>query len=154
MAVIRDPMKLPGRRSTIYPAEHASGFDKRIKRALGDAGGLTQFGVNMTTLEPGAVSSLRHWHANEDEFVFILAGEATLVTDAGEELLGPGMAATFPAGEANAHQLANRSAAPVTYLEIGTRASEDEATYPDVDLRFIKRGGRRGFVRKSGEPYE
>ena len=154
MPVIRDPMKLPGRRSTIYPAEYASGFDRRVKRALGDAGGLTQFGVNVTTLEPGAVSALRHWHTNEDELVFILEGEATLVTDAGEELLGPGMAAAFPAGEPNAHQLVNRSDAPVTYLEIGTRAAEDEATYPDVDLRFIKRNGRRTFVRKSGEPYE
>lgn len=154
MAVIREPLKLPGRRSTIYPAKFAAGFDKRLKRALGDAGGLTQFGVNLTTLDPGAISALRHWHANEDEFVYILEGEVTLVTEKGEELLGPGMAVTFPAGEPNAHQLVNRSSAPVTYLEVGTRAAEDEATYPDVDLRFIKRDGRRTFVRKTGEPYE
>ena len=154
MAVIRDPMKLNGRRSTIYPAEFAAGFDKRIKRAIGDAGGLTQFGVNLTTLEPGGVSSLRHWHAKEDEFVFILEGEVMLVTDSGEEPLSAGMAATFPAGVADAHQLVNHSDAPVTYLEIGTRAAEDEATYPDLDLRFIKREGARSFVRKSGEPYE
>jgi len=154
MAVIRDPMKLPGRRSTIYPAEFAAAFDKRLKRALGDAGGLTQFGVNLTTLEPGGLSALRHWHAREDEFVFILEGEVMLVTDAGEELLSAGMAATFPAGVPDAHQLVNRSDAPVTYLEIGTRAAEDEANYPDIDLRFIKREGQRCFVRKSGEPYE
>ncbi|WP_083556591.1 cupin domain-containing protein [Hyphomicrobium sp. NDB2Meth4] len=154
MAVIRDPMNLPGRRSTIYPAEFAAGFDKRIKRALGDAGGLTQFGVNLTTLEPGGVSSLRHWHAKEDEFIFILEGEAVLVTEAGEELLGAGMAATFPAGVPDAHQLVNRSNAPVSYLEIGTRAEDDEANYPDIDLRFLKREGQRSFVRKSGEPYE
>lgn len=154
MAVIRDPMNVAGRRSTIYPAEFAAGFDKRLKRPLGDAGGLSQFGVNLTTLEPGGISALRHWHANEDEFVFILEGEATLVTDAGEEILGPGMAATFPAGEPNGHQLVNRSSAPVTYLEVGTRATEDEATYPDVDLRYFKRDGLRAFVRKSGEPYE
>jgi uncharacterized cupin superfamily protein len=154
MAVIRDPMKLAGRRSTIYPAEFAGGFDRRIKRALGDAGGLTQFGVNLTTLEPGAVSALRHWHAKEDEFVYVLVGELMLVTDAGEEPLLPGMAATFPAGEANAHQLVNRSDAPATYLEVGTRSLDDEIDYPDVDLRFVKRDGRRSFVRKSGEPYE
>jgi uncharacterized cupin superfamily protein len=154
MAVIRDPMNVAGRRTTIYPAEFATGFDKRIKRALGDAGGLTQFGVNLTTLEPGGVSALRHWHAKEDEFVYVIDGELTLITNAGEEILHPGMAASFPAGVPDAHQIINRSVAPATYLEIGTRASEDEATYPDVDLRYIKREGRRGFVRKSGEPYE
>lgn len=154
MAVIREPMKVPGRRSTIYPAKFAAGFDKRTKRALGDAGGLTQFGVNLTTLDPGAVSALRHWHVNEDEFVYVLEGELTLITDKGEELLGAGMAAAFPAGEPNAHQLVNRSQRPATYLEVGTRASVDEIAYPDVDLRFFKRDGRRTFVRKTGEPYE
>jgi uncharacterized cupin superfamily protein len=154
MAVIRDPMNVAGRRATIYPAEFAAGFDKRLKRALGDAGGLKQFGVNLTTLEPGGISALRHWHASEDEFVYILDGEVTLVTDAGEELLGAGMAATFPAGEPNGHQLVNRGTEPVTYLEIGTRAPEDIGTYPDVDLHYIKRDGRRSFLRKSGEPYE
>jgi uncharacterized cupin superfamily protein len=108
MAVIRDPLNLPGRRKTIYPPEYSAGFDKRIKRALGDAGGLTQFGVNLTTLEPGAMSALRHWHQHEDELVFVLEGEVTLITDAGEEMLGRGMAATFPAGEPNAHHLVNR----------------------------------------------
>jgi len=155
MAVIRDPMKLAGRRSSIYPAEFAGGFDKRLKRPLGDAGGLTQFGVNLTTLEPGAMSALRHWHRHEDEFVFILDGELTLVTDAGEEVLTAGMAATFPAGEPNAHHLVNRSVAAATYLEIGTRAPVEDVCYPDVDLRYFKhQDGRRGFARKSGEPYE
>lgn len=154
MPVIRNPAELPGRRSTIYPTEFAKGFDKRLKRALGDAGGLTQFGVNLTTLDPGGMSALRHWHAREDEFVYVLEGELTLVTDAGAELLTAGMAATFPAGEPDAHHLLNRSAAPATYLEIGTRAPEEDVDYPDVDLRYVKRAGRRGFVRKSGEPYE
>lgn len=154
MAVIRDPMNLAGRRSTIYPNEFAAGFDKRIKRALGDAGGLTQFGVNLTTLEPGAMSALRHWHKHEDEFVYVLAGEVILVTDAGEETLTAGMAATFPAGEPNGHHLVNRSSADATYLEVGTRSAVEDVVYPDVDLRFIKSGGRRAFVRKSGEPYE
>lgn len=154
MAVIRDPMMLAGRRSTIYPTRFAAGFDKRIKRALGDAGGLTQFGVNLTTLEPGAISALRHWHTYEDEFVFVLDGEITLVTDSGEEVLSPGMAATFPAGEPNGHQLVNRSDAAATYLEVGTRSPIEDVVYPDVDLRFLKRDGRASFVRKSGEPYE
>src|SRR5262245_29144265 len=102
MAVIRDPLKLIGRRGTIYPAEFASGFEGHMRRAVGDAGGLTQFGVNLTTLEPGAKSALRHWHAHEDEFVYVLEGEVTLVSDVGAELLTPGMAAAFPAGEEDA----------------------------------------------------
>jgi uncharacterized cupin superfamily protein len=154
MAILRDPAKLDGRRGTIYPVEFAEGFSGRIKRALGDAGGLTQFGVNLTTLEPGAASALRHWHASEDEFVYVLGGELTLVTDAGEETMTPGMAAAFPAGQEDAHQLINRGSAPATYLEIGTRALDDAISYPDVDLRLEKRGGRRTFVRRSGEPYE
>ena len=154
MPVIRDPAKLDGRRGTIYPAEFAEGFGGRIKRALGDAGGLTQFGVNLTTLDPAAISALRHWHSSEDEFVFVLAGELTLITDGGEEAMTAGMAAAFPAGEANAHQLANRGIVPATYLEIGTRARDDDIAYPDVDLRLVKRDGRRMFARKSGEPYE
>jgi uncharacterized cupin superfamily protein len=154
MAVIRDPLNLPERRKTIYPAEFAAGFDKRVKRALGDAGGLTQFGVNLTTLEPGAMSALRHWHQHEDEFVFVLEGEVTLITDDGEDVLGPGMAATFPAGEPNAHHLVNRSGEPATYLEVGTRSAVEDVVYPDVDLRFQKRDGQSGFVRKTGEPYE
>jgi uncharacterized cupin superfamily protein len=154
MAVIRDPMNLPGRRTTIYPAEYAAGFDKRLKRALGDAGGLTQFGVNLTTLEPGAMSALRHWHKHEDEFVFVVAGEVTLITDSGEEVLGPGMAATFPAGEPHGHHLVNHSSAPATYLEVGTRSPVEDVMYPDADLRFERRDGRSRFVRMTGEPYE
>ncbi len=121
---------------------------------LGDAGGLTQFGVNLTTLEPGAISALRHWHSAEDEFVYVLSGEVTLITDAGAETLTAGMAAAFPAGNTDAHQLVNRSSTPATYLEVGTRSPDDEITYPDVDLHRIKRDGRGTFVRKSGEPYE
>jgi uncharacterized cupin superfamily protein len=154
VAVIRDPLNLPGRRKTIYPPEFAAGFDKRTKRALGDAGGLTQFGVNLTTLEPGAMSALRHWHQHEDEFVFVLEGEVTLITDAGEEVLGRGMAATFPAGEPNGHHLVNRSSEPATFLEVGTRSPVEDVIYSDVDLRFQRHDGRGGFVRKTGEPYE
>ena len=113
MAVIRDPMNVAGRRATIYPAEFAAGFNRRIKRALGDAGGLTQFGVNLTTLEPGGISALRHWHASEDEFVYILDGEVTLITDAGEELLRAGMAATFPAGDRSEERRVGKECRPL-----------------------------------------
>lgn len=153
MTVIRDPARVEGRRGAGYPAELAKGFEGRIKRALGNAGGLTQFGVNLTTLEPGAMSAHRHWHACEDEFIYVLEGELTLVTDAGEEILSAGMAATFPAGERNGHHLLNRSDKQATYLEIGTRAADDDGDYPDIDLRFEKRAGKVRFLHKSGEPY-
>ena len=154
MPVIRDPAKLHARRGTGYPAEFAAGFERRIKRPLTEALGLTQFGVNLTTLEPGAMSSLRHWHANEDECVYVLEGELVLITDEGECVLEPGMVAGFPAGDANGHHLINRSTQPATYLEIGTRSKDEDANYSDVDLRAEKRDGRYRFVRKSGEPYE
>jgi uncharacterized cupin superfamily protein len=153
MTVIRDPASIEGRRGTGYPAEFAKGFEGRIKRALGNAGGLTQFGVNLTTMEPGAMSAHRHWHAREDEFVYVLDGELTLVTDAGEEILSAGMAATFPAGERNGHNLINKSGAPASYLEVGTRSPDEDAEYPDIDLRAQKRNGKLVFVHKSGEPY-
>jgi uncharacterized cupin superfamily protein len=154
MPIIDDPMQLPGRRGTIYPTPFASGFERRIKRALTEALGLTQFGVNLTTLEPGAMSSLRHWHAKEDECVYMLEGELVLVTDDGERVLKPGMAAGFPAGEANGHHIINRGSAPATYLEICTRSPDEDATYPDVDMHGEKRDGKFRFFKKSGEPYE
>jgi uncharacterized cupin superfamily protein len=153
MPVIRDPGKLQARRGSGYPAQFAGGFERRVKRALGDAGGLTQFGVNLTTLEPGVASALRHWHAKEDEFIYVLEGELTLVTDAGEERLGPGMAACFPAGDANGHQLVNRTDAPATYLEVGTRSREEDVEYPGIDLLLERRDGTGRFLHKSGEPY-
>ena len=153
MAVIRDPAQVNARRGTIYPAKFAQGLEGRAKRALGDAGGLTQFGVNLTTLEPGAMSAHRHWHRAEDEFVYVLEGELTLVTDAGEETLRAGMAAAFPAGKDDGHQLINRSDKPATYLEIGTRAANDDAVYSDIDMRCEKRDGKFRFFTKSGEPY-
>ena len=154
MHVIRESAALPERRSTIYPPELSIGFEGRIKRALTEALGLEQFGVNLTTLEPGAKSSHRHWHKVEDECVYILSGTATLVTDEGDTVLTAGMAAGFPAGEANAHHLINRGAEPVTFLEIGTRSADEVATYADVDLHGIKTGGLFRFFRKSGEPFK
>ena len=100
------------------------------------------------------MSALRHWHRYEDELVFVLDGEVTLITDAGEEVLGRGMAATFPAGEPNGHHLVNRSSEAATFLEVGTRSPVEDVVYSDVDLRFQRHDGRGGFVRKTGEPYE
>jgi len=154
MAVIRDPKNVAGRRSTGYPPEFAASVGGRIKRALGEVGGLSQFGVNLTTLEPGAMSSQRHWHTAEDEFIYVIDGEVTLVTDVGEENLCAGMAAAFPAGQPDGHHLINRGSHAVTYLEVGTRARDDDVDYPDIDMRAVKRDGRLRFVRKSGEPYE
>lgn len=152
MPVIEDPAKLPERRTTIYPAPFDKGFEKRAKRALTGLLGLTQFGMNLTTLEPGAQSSHRHWHAREDEAIVMLEGVLTLITDEGEQDLTPGMIAGFPAGVANGHHLVNRGRKPATYLEIGTRASDEDVVYSDLDLRASKRGGTFLFTRKSGEP--
>ena len=153
MPVIEDPLALQGRRGTVYPKEHAEGFEGRVKRMLTDRLGLKQFGVNMTTLEPGARSSQRHWHAQEDEFIYVLSGEITLVTNAGEQHLRASMCAGFPHGERNGHCLVNNSNAPATYLEIGTRSSDDDVEYPDIDMRGEKREGKYRFFHKNGEPY-
>ena len=154
MPVIHDPMRVPGRRGTKYPKPLDEGFEGRNKRALTDRLGLTQFGVNLTTLEPGTQSSHRHWHAKEDEFVYVLSGELVLVTMDGEQVLRVSMAAGFPAGDKNGHHLVNRSSSPATYLEIGTRSPDEDATYPDVDLKVEKRNGKFRFYHKDGSPYE
>ena len=112
----------------------------REKRALGNVFDLTQFGVNLTTLAPGTWSAHRHWHDNEDEFVFVVEGEITLIDDAGEHLLKPGMCAGFKAGVANGHHLVNKTKTPVTYLEIGTRAPREQAHYSDVDMLYVRDG--------------
>src|SRR5262249_52663566 len=125
----------------------------REKMALGDVAGLTQFGVNLTRLKPGAASSLRHWHEHEDELIYVLEGEITLIEDGGATMLRPGDAAGFKAGVANGHQLINKSQRAALYLEIGTRAKIGRAHYPDVALVGDK--GEHGFrfSHRSGEPY-
>ncbi len=152
---VLDPETLEWQSRQPYPAPYDDALAGRFRRALGDALGLTQFGVNLGRLEPGAVSSLRHWHTAEDEFVFILEGTPTLVTDDGERVLGPGLAAGFPAHTENGHRLENRSDAAVLYLEIGTRAVRDEVTYPDADLLLVREesGKKRAFRHKDGTPY-
>jgi len=148
-----DPKSVSPRLGSNYPAPFGEPLQGREKRALADALNLSQFGVNLVTLAPGSWSSQRHWHAHEDEFVYVLDGEVTLVTDEGEKILGPGMAAGFPAGVADGHHLINRSERPVLYLEVGTRAETEEAQYSDIDMRARKTGGRFVFTRKNGEPY-
>jgi uncharacterized cupin superfamily protein len=126
----------------------------REKRALGDVFGLTDFGVNLTRIEPGGVSSLRHAHAEQDEFVYILEGRPTLVTNSGETPLGPGMCAGFASGTGDAHHLVNRTDEAVVYLEVGTRVTGDSVIYPDDDLELaVGPDERLGFRRKDRTPY-
>jgi uncharacterized cupin superfamily protein len=143
----------PARVSTIYPKEYAGPLSGRAKRALGDRFGLTQFGVNLTTLAPGSWSAQRHWHENEDEFIYLLEGEVTLVDDAGEHLLTPGMCAGFKAGVPNGHKLVNKTDAPVTFLEVGTRAADERSHYPEADMQGVKTGGAWQILHKDGTPY-
>ena len=147
------PQALEPLNRTGYPEPYRSQVLPREKRKLGDACGLTRIGINLTTLHPGTVSSMRHWHSHEDEFVFVLEGEVILKTDAGEQTLTPGMCAGFVAGIANGHQLLNRSARPAKYLEISNRDPQDAAEYSEADLRWNPPGHRGKFTRKDGTPY-
>jgi uncharacterized cupin superfamily protein len=136
-----------------YPAPFQQVCAGRHKTALGNAVGLTQFGVNLTRLKPGAASALRHWHENEDEFVYILEGECTLIEDDGETVLKAGDCAGFKAGVANGHHLVNRTNNDALYLEIGTRAKSERAHYPDDDLFFERDENSLKILHRSGEPY-
>src|SRR3954462_2244900 len=137
----------------VYPQPYSTITDGREKAALGNVAGLTQFGVNLTRLKPGAASALRHWHENEDEFVFVLEGELTLIEDGGETPLGAGEAAGFKSGVPNGHHLVNKSQRDAVYLEIGTRADRECAHYPEHDLVAKKDGKDFAYFHKSGEPY-
>jgi uncharacterized cupin superfamily protein len=139
--------------ATGYPEPFRQVVLGRSRKRLGNAAGLSQFGVNLTTLKPGAASAQRHWHAAEDEFVYMLAGEVVLCEDDGEVLLRPGDAAGFKAGIANGHCLVNRSERDAVYLEIGTRAVRERAEYPDIDMRMERDEKGARFLHKSGEPY-
>lgn len=153
MARVVDGKAVAAKRGSKYPHPYRAQLEGRLKRALGDAVGLSQFGCNLVTLEPGAQSSQRHWHEKEDELVYILDGTPTLVTNEGEQLLHPGMAAGFPAGEANGHMLVNKTDRPVTYIEIGTRSPDERTEYPDVDMKAHKIEGQWLFTRKDGTLY-
>jgi uncharacterized cupin superfamily protein len=138
---------------TNYPEPFASRMAGREKRVLGDAFGLKNFGVNLTRLAPNAVSALRHAHTKQDEFIYILQGRATLHTDEGLTQLSPGMCAGFKAGAGNGHRLINETSEDVVYLEIGDRAPEDVAIYPDDDLEAVLVEGKWRFSHKDGTPY-
>jgi uncharacterized cupin superfamily protein len=148
-----DPTTLAPRSGSGYPEPYRAAVARREKRALGDAVGLSHFGVNLVRLPPGAASSQRHWHTAEDEFVYILEGEVELVTDAGAQRLTAGMVAGFPAGRPDGHQLVNRSARDAVYLEVGDRQAGDEIDYPDIDLRLLYRNGRNFWAHKDGTPW-
>ncbi len=143
----------PRAKPSVYPEPFASRMAGREKRALGDVFGLTNFGVNLTRLAPGAVSALHHAHTLQDEFVYVLEGHPTLYTDAGPHQLEPGMCAGFKAGTGNAHHLANESDRPVLYLEVGDRTRDDCAAYPADDLIALATAAGWQFSHKSGAPY-
>jgi uncharacterized cupin superfamily protein len=146
----------PLRTGSGYPPPYAALVAGRSSRRLGDAAGLTQFGANLVTLQPGAAASQRHWHENEDEFVWMVSGALVLVEDDGETPLGAGDAAAWKAGVAVGHHLVNRSDAPATFLVIGTRAAADVGHYTDPDVDMIARveNGRATFTRRDGRPFE
>jgi uncharacterized cupin superfamily protein len=140
----------PTKHGTGYPPPHDAPCLDRKRWRLGDAAGLTQFGVNLQRLAPGVWSSQRHWHTGEDEFVYVLEGEVVLVTDAGEQVLRAGDCAGFPAGEANGHHLQNRGDREAVLLEVGARRDDDLCHYPDIDMAMDPGTGE--FIRKDGTP--
>jgi uncharacterized cupin superfamily protein len=144
---------LPVDTRTGYPEPLNRVVMGRERKRLGNAVGLDQFGVNLTTLKPGAASALRHWHEKEDELVYVLQGEVVLVEDGGETVLMPGDAAGFKASTPNGHNLINRSQSDAVYLEIGTRSKIETAHYPDVDLVAVRDDKGMRYTRKSGEAY-
>ena len=145
--------KLPFKHLGAYPEEFRHVIAGREKKRLGDSVGLSQFGVNITRLAPGAASALRHWHEAEDEFIYLLEGELVLVEDGGETTLKPGDAAGFPANSGDGHCLCNRTAKDALYLEIGTRAARERVIYPDTDLIMERDQSGRRYMHRSGEPY-
>ena len=140
-------------RPSNYPEPFASRMAGREKQPLGDLFGLTNFGVNLTRLAPNAISSLRHAHSKQDEFIYILQGHPTLHTDEGRKQLAPGMCAGFKAGTGNGHHLINETAEDVVYLEVGDRTPGDEGNYPDDDLKAMLVEGKWKFIHKDGTPY-
>ena len=152
--LIVDPKAVAPDSGSVYPPPHDEIVRGRHRHRLSPAIGLNNFGVNLVRLEPGAASSARHWHTAQDEFVYVVAGTATLVTDEGETELGRGMAAGFPAGNPNAHQVANRTDEDVWYLEVGDRPQREDVTYPDVDMANAVIDGRPNFSRKDGSAFD
>ena len=147
-----DPNTVAERRGSGYPEPFKSRMGDRTKKRLGDACGLTKFGVNLVTLPPGGQSALRHWHTLEDEFVYVLEGEVVLASNQGEQTLTAGMCAGYPAGRQDGHHFINRSTRPAKYLEVGNRIEGDNAFYPDDDLMILERG-KGVYAHKDGRKY-
>jgi uncharacterized cupin superfamily protein len=147
-----DVVRIPLQQIASYPKEFAAVIAGREKQRLGDAVGLTQFGVNITRIKAGSASALRHWHEQEDEFIYMLEGELILRENDGETVLGPGDAAGFKAGSGIAHCLVNLTDRDAVYLEVGTRAKSERVHYPDVDFVMERDESGRRYSRKSGEP--
>ena|SRR6185312_2787910 len=143
----------PQATKTNYPEPFASKVAGRTKRRLGEAFGLKNFGVNLTHLAPGAISSIRHHHAKQDELIYMVEGEAVLITDSGATKIKQGDCAGFRAGSGDAHQIVNRSTREVIYLEIGDRTPGETVTYPDDDLDMVMVDGKLRFTHKDGRPY-
>lgn len=146
-----DITAVPARKGAGYPKPFDAPCATRVRQRLGEAGGIRDFGVNLMTLPPGAWSSQRHWHSHEDEFVYVLEGEVTLVEDGGETVLRSGDCATFAKGTGNGHHLINRSSSVAVFLEIGSRDLQDLTTCSDIDMMSSNADGR--FVHKDGTPY-
>ena len=153
VVAVRAAEVVPRNKKSVYPEPFASRMAGREKRVLGDLFGLSNFGVNLTRLAPGAMSALRHAHTRQDEFIYVLRGRPSLYTDEGKTVLEPGMCAGFKAGSGNAHHLINETAEQVEYLEIGDRTAGDEGSYPDDDLRATMADGRWIFTHKDGSAY-
>jgi uncharacterized cupin superfamily protein len=143
--------EIPEHRGTNYPPPFDQVVGQRIRQRLGDAGGLTQFGVNLLQLPPGAWSAQRHWHSHEDEFVYVVSGEVVLVTEAGEQLLRAGDCATFPANAPNGHHMVNKSGSTAVCLEVGSRSSADRVVYPDIDMLYDPEA--ENYTQRDGTPY-
>ena len=146
-----DLATIPEHIGSTYPAPFAKEPANRIRQRLGDAGGLTQFGVNLLQLPPGAWSSQRHWHTEGDEFVYVISGEVVLITDAGEEVLRAGDCVAFPKNTPNGHHLVNKTNTIAACLEIGTRVAGDCGVYSDIDMVFDPKLG--GYAHKDGTRY-
>ncbi len=153
MGTVLDPSTIPETTGSPYPEAFRSICEGRRVRRLTEPLGLVNFAVNIVTLDPGAGSSQRHWHTKQDEFVHVLEGRPTLVTDAGAQELSPGMVAGFPAGDGDGHHFLNRTDAPVVFLVVGDRAPGDQCHYPDVDLHMRVGTGANVFSNKQGVAY-
>jgi uncharacterized cupin superfamily protein len=148
-----DIAKIPAQQIASYPKEFAAVISGREKQRIGDAAGLTQFGVDVTRIKAGSASALRHWHEQEDEFIYMIEGELILQENDGETVLKPGDAAGFKSGSGIAHCLVNRTTRDAVYLEVGTRANSERVHYPDVDFMMERHRAGRRYFRKSGERF-